>query len=570
MERRLAAIMFVDIVGYTALMAASEAKGLRARERHRAVVRPLVEKHGGEAIEARGDESLAVFPTALDAVNCALAIEEALAGDGELRLHIGIHLGDFVVERGEVSGDAVNIAARIRSFAESGVCVSGEVYHSVRNQPNVEASPLGEHELKNVGRSLTLFAIRGAPAAPSTTARPAAGGRGPIRSLAVLPLENLSGDPSQEYFADGMTETLIADLGNLRALRVISRTSVMQYKSAVARKIELELSPSEAKRLADHPPVDPAAHDAFLRGLYQIGRQTPRGLRSSIGSFQRAIELDPRSARAHAWLGQAWFGLTNDFFAVPAIEGMPKARSAGLRALDLDDQLAEAHCVLGFVAMHFDWDWTGSKRHFELALELNPSLELAHLGYCCHLSSRRRHEDAIAEVRQAVELSPFNLTLRTDLAHYHRHARRYGDALDHVRSVIALDPNFQFAHWVAAGIYGALGRYEEQIGAYEHAGGVASEAAAALRATLSREGAQGYFRELLGVVRSQPWGQRPLILAQHHAQLGQRDEAFAELERAYASRDGRLAYLRVDVTYDPIRDDPRFDALVRRIGIPDS
>jgi class 3 adenylate cyclase len=168
-ERRLAAIMFADIVGYTALMAADEAKGLRVRERHRAIVRPLVERYGGEAIEARGDESLAVFPTALDAVNCALAIEEALAGDSELKLHIGIHVGDCVIERGEVSGDAVNIAARIRSFAESGVCVSGEVYHSVRNQPNVEAKALGARKLRNVGRPVALFAIRGTPAVPERT-----------------------------------------------------------------------------------------------------------------------------------------------------------------------------------------------------------------------------------------------------------------------------------------------------------------------------------------------------------------------------------------------------------------
>jgi TolB-like protein len=354
-ERRLAAIMFVDIVGYTALMAEREANGLRARERHRALVRPLVEKYHGEAIEARGDESLAVFPTALDAVNCALAIEEALAGGGEHRVHIGIHMGDLVVERGEVSGDAVNIAARIRSFAESGVCVSGEVYHSVRNQPNIEARPLGEQELRNVGRPVALFAIRGAAAAPSATPtrRAPAGERGPIRSLAVLPLENLSGDPNQEYFADGMTETLIGDLGNLRALRVISRTSVMQYKGvrkplpeiaaelgvdallegtviregdcvritaqlidgrtdahlwserydrdlrgildlqsevarAVARRIELELTPAEAARLASRQRVDPAAHDTLLRGIHRVGRVTIESTRKAIASFERA------------------------------------------------------------------------------------------------------------------------------------------------------------------------------------------------------------------------------------------------------------------------------------------
>ncbi|MCZ6570928.1 MAG: adenylate/guanylate cyclase domain-containing protein, partial [Deltaproteobacteria bacterium] len=136
-ERKLAAIMFTDIVGYTALMAESEEQGLRARDRHRALVRPLVEEHHGESIEARGDESLSVFPTVLDAVNCALAIDEALGDGRELKLHIGIHIGEFVVREGEISGDGVNIAARVCALsAGDGPYVSDEVHHAVQNQTN--------------------------------------------------------------------------------------------------------------------------------------------------------------------------------------------------------------------------------------------------------------------------------------------------------------------------------------------------------------------------------------------------------------------------------------------------
>ncbi len=152
-ERKLAAIMFTDIVGYTALMAESEEKGLRARERHRELVRPLVEQYHGESIEARGDESLSKFPTALDAVNCALAIETAARDDADLKLHVGIHLGDVVVQDGEVSGDGVNIASRICALSEGGgICVSDEVQHSIQNQENIESRSLGQHELKNVPR----------------------------------------------------------------------------------------------------------------------------------------------------------------------------------------------------------------------------------------------------------------------------------------------------------------------------------------------------------------------------------------------------------------------------------
>ncbi len=263
-ERKLAAIMFTDIVGYTALMAESEEKGLSVRQRHRALVRPLVERYHGEAIEARGDESLSTFPTALDAVNCALAIEAAARGDRELSLHVGIHLGDVVVQDGEVSGDGVNIASRICALSEGGgICASDEVQHSIQNQENIEARSLGEHQLKNVPRPVGVFSITGAAAPPRfiATVQPARRPRtgrwvsagavalvlaalgawsltGPapdstmIRSIAVLPLENLSGDPEQEYFTLGMTEALIGNLAKIASLSVISRTSVMQYRGA--------------------------------------------------------------------------------------------------------------------------------------------------------------------------------------------------------------------------------------------------------------------------------------------------------------------------------------------------
>ncbi len=502
-ERRLAAIMFTDIVGYTALMAASEQRGLSARARHRALVQPLVRSHRGESIEAKGDESLSVFPNVLDAVRCALEIEDRLREEPDLRLHIGIHLGDVVVRDGEVSGDGVNIASRICALSpEGGIRVSGEVHRSIRNQPDVESLPLGEHALKNVGQPVAVFAVGrpGTLAAVRRSARwgavarraplwagalvvvaaaagwwmlrgPVAEDAGPIRSIAVLPLENLSGDPEQEHFADGMTETLIGDLGKIGALKVISRTSVMRYKGAkkplpeiaaelgvdallegtvmrdgervrvtaqlidgrtdhhlwaerydrelrgilelqsdvaraVARQIELELSPREVALLANRPPVDPAAHDALLKGYYLLGRASLESVRSALASFERAIELDPSYAAAHASLGFTWRMLAIDYFAVPQLEARPKARSATLRALELDDGLAEAHFARALVALQLEWDWPASERHCRRALELNPSLASAHVGYALDLATRGRHDEAIASAQRGVQLAP--------------------------------------------------------------------------------------------------------------------------------------------------------------------
>ena len=334
---------------------------------------------------------------------------------------------------------------------------------------------------------------------------------GPIRSLAVLPLENLSGDPEQEYFADGMTEALIADLGKIGSLRVISRTSVMQYKNArkplpeiarelgvdgviegtvtregervritaqlvdgrtdqhlwaeryerpvrgvldlqgevakaVAQQIRLELSPSERAGLENRRPVDPAAHDALLKGLYQFGRFNAR-VDAQRDYVLRACDRARSRLRAGARLAGASLVLADGSLsaAAPHLEGMPKAKAAALRALELDDTLAEAHTILGTVALVFDWDWPASERYLRRALELNPSFPRAHFWYGYHLGTRGRHEEAIAEARRAVELAPLDLLARTVLAEQLVYARRYDDALQEARKVLDMDPTFKRA-----------------------------------------------------------------------------------------------------------------------------
>ena len=261
-ERRLAAILFTDIVGSTAVTARSEVDGIKLRDRHRELVRPLVERHHGRFIEAPGDESLSTFESAVDAVQCALAIQQVVDADPELRLHIGIHQSETVFRGNEVFGDGVNIAARICSLSDGRTpYISDEVQHAVQNQANLSFESLGEHEFKNVPRLVPVYRVTGAAQPPRRLSmlhrvgirRPrrwltaalvmlAVIGLGvwsrygpvsdlpPIRSLAVLPLENLSGDPEDEYFSDGMTEALISDLARISSLGVISRTSVMQYK----------------------------------------------------------------------------------------------------------------------------------------------------------------------------------------------------------------------------------------------------------------------------------------------------------------------------------------------------
>ena len=342
-ERRLAAILFTDLVGSTALMARSEDAGLRAKRRHRELVREQVELFRGDFVEAPGDETLSIFHSAWDAVSCALAIE-ASTDDQDFRLHVAVHLGDVLVEGGEVHGDGVNIAARLLRFSEGGgICISLEAYQAVRNQPGLEVTRLGARELKNVGRPVEILSLRRADGTESASREPlqrkssswtsrrrlwlgaslaAAGAltaalawwppgnlgeeareasKRPVRSLAVLPLENLSSDVDQEYFTSGLTEALTSNLAKLAAFDVVSRTSVLQYRRA----------PKSIPEIGRELNVDAVVEGSVLRAgeavritVQLIDARTDRHLWSQ--SYERnltdvlALQREVAEAIAHA------------------------------------------------------------------------------------------------------------------------------------------------------------------------------------------------------------------------------------------------------------------------------
>jgi class 3 adenylate cyclase len=265
-RRELAAIMFSDVVGYTAIMGRDEAKGVKAIADHRAHLRTLLPRFNGQVVGEIGDGTLSSFHSVLDAVDCARELQSSLQDDPELRLRIGIHVGDVLFTRDTVLGDGVNVASRVHAMAPpGGICISQRVYEELRNKPEIQMKGLGEVRLKNVTAPMSLYLIttdtaafhpvkriegsklrlllaasaavvlatiifglvKWRPPHQQFVGQPASGPHA-IRSVAVLPLDNFSGDPSQEYFADGMTDELTTDLASITALRVISRSSVMQ------------------------------------------------------------------------------------------------------------------------------------------------------------------------------------------------------------------------------------------------------------------------------------------------------------------------------------------------------
>ncbi len=459
--------------------------------------------------------------------------------------------------------------------------------------------------------------------------------RAQIESVAVLPLANLSGDPEQEYFADGMTEALITDLSKIKALRVISRTSVMQYKGvrkglpqiaqelhvdavvegsvlrsgdrvrvtaqlieaatdrhlwadrydrdlrdvlslqsevaqAIARQVEITLTPEEQARLAGARPVHPQAYEAYLKGWYHWNKITEDSLRRSVEYFQQAIELDPQYAPGHAGLSAAYHLQASAEWA-PDQEAYPKSKAAALKALELDDKLAQAHASLGFVNYRFDWDWAAAEREFRRAIELEPNNAHGHHTYALYLASMGRNDEALSEMRRAQALDPLSVLARINLGLMFLEQRRHKEALTQFESTLELEPNSAYARLAIGLVLLEQGAKDRAILECERASQLSGhdpDYRAWLGYCYARGGRQEQARRALRDVAASGLEKvAPLPLARLHLALGERDRALALLERAYRMRSDALVDVTWDHTFDPLRSHPRFQDLLRRIGL---
>ena len=463
--------------------------------------------------------------------------------------------------------------------------------------------------------------------------------------LAVLPFVNLSGNPGEEYLADGMTEELITQLGGLdpNRLGVIARTSSMQYKGAsksaaqvahelgvdyvlegsvrwndqrvrvtaqliqasdqthlwaadfdrdpgdvlrlqsdlalaISSKIELTLSPPVRARLADAPPVNAAAHDAYLLGLHELDLRTKSGVERSIAEFQNAIALDPQYASAHAALARA-YSLAPVVRAMAPIEAMPKARDAALRAIELDPGLASGHSTLGFVKAHYEFDWPGAEREYLRALALNPNDAYAHFFYSnSYLSPLGRHAQAIEEMRKAVAIDPFSAPVQAFLGRTYIWARQYDQALEQFQKVAEMFPGFAIDHERLAQLHAFMGRFDQAIAEDTKARLLSGEneksalaKEAILRHAWTTQGAPGYWKTLVELSQTgenppeaynSPFGTAIL-----YAQLGDKARALNALEQAYEQRSLAMTEINIEPAFDPIRGEPRFKALLQGVRL---
>jgi TolB-like protein/Flp pilus assembly protein TadD len=478
----------------------------------------------------------------------------------------------------------------------------------------------------------------------SPSSSPAAAAHAPIRSIAVLPLVNLSGDPSQEYFADGMTEQLIATIGQLAGINVISRTSAMQFKGsktplpaiaralhvdavlegsvqmtgsggranpggkqvrvnarliyagtdtqvwdrtfervisdvfslqadvakAVAEGIGLRLQASTAPAAAPRS-IQPSAYEAYLRGVYLLNKRTPADIRSGIEQFRAAIDADP----AHPL---AWAGLSDGYSLLASYDeerprdARPRAKAAALKALELDDSLAEAHTALAIVQWTYDWDLPAAEAELRRAIALRDNYAIAHAWYGLLLNELGRFDQALAETRRAQELDPLSLIIDVNVGRCFYFARNYTQALEHLQALARREPDYWIVHAILGQTYLAMGRVDDAITELERARQIQPSVprnAGVLGDAYGRAGRRADARQLAAGLTQ--LAQRryvpPVYEAMVYMGMGDARRAVDLLRRTVVDRSDWVVQLASDPQFDPIRTDPGFRALLESAGL---
>lgn len=452
-----------------------------------------------------------------------------------------------------------------------------------------------------------------------------------IEALAVLPLANLSGDPEQEYFADGMTEALTADLAQIGALRVISRTSVMRYKNtkrplpeiarelkvdavvsgsvlrsnqrvritaeliyaptdrhlwartyernldnildlqnevvrAIAGEIRAKVTPQEQGRLARNRAVNRDAYEAYLKGRYYGNQFTEDSLSKSIEYFEQAIKLDPGYAAAYAGLADGWLHL--EAIGAPQDEVHPQALEAASKALQLDDTLSEAHSAMAGVKSH-EWDWEAAERETQKALQLNPGDAREYMYHSNRLRRLGRTAESIAEAKRGLDLDPLSVLGNEQLADAYSSARQYDLAILQYRKTLELYPNQAGPRDSLGWAYVYKGLYEEGLEEIKRSYGenpdLSPEVAYVYAVSGNQAKARQILKRLLNLSKQTPI--QPHHFALIYAGLGMQEEALLWLEQAYQQHSRMMVWLKVDPRFDRLRSDPRFQDLMRRVGL---
>jgi len=456
-----------------------------------------------------------------------------------------------------------------------------------------------------------------------------------IDSVAIIPFTNSGADPNTEYLSDGITESIIDSISQLPNLRVMAWTTVARYKSQtkdplaigaelgvksvltgkivqsgnqlqiqtelvdlatgsrlwgeqytrqlsdviplqkeislrISEKLRLKLSGADEQKLKKNTTADPEAYTLYLKGRYFWNKRSEEGMRKAISYFQHAIDRDPGYALAYAGLADA-YNLGDDWGSTPPSESFPRAKAAALRALDLDDSLAEAHTSLAFVKANYDWDFPGAEEEFQRAIALNPNYATAHQWYAMYLVPMRRFAEAEREIKVAQDLDPLSLIISLGVGEIFEWERNYDAAFRQYQKTLELDPSF-------IGTYGHLSTIYEHKGMYREAVEAAKKVAvlkgnndevSEMERVFRKNGYPGLDQmNLRRDFEAQAQGKyvRSSEIAGNYLRTGNKPQALHWLEKAFEERDSSLVFLPIDAEFDPLRSDPQFQELLKKIG----
>ena len=594
-KRKLKAVVFTDIQGYTAMMQRDEEAAIAAVEKHKQALEQIIPAFDGEIKHYYGDGSLSTFDSAIMALRASIELQRRFSKESKIPVRIGIHIGEILYRGEEFYGDGVNIASRIQSLGVAGsILFSEDVYQKVKNQAEFEITELGPHNLKNVSEPVKIYGLRNEGLTlPSTispqqktrlTSRKWLLGMGALiavvvilwstgvfappssdsptadftflfptkKSLAVLPFADIQEEAGEDYFVNGMHESLIFDLSKIKALRVTSRTSVTRFRSTeysipeianelgvdvliegsvmkigndvritvqlidgkldehiwsgqydrslenvlvlisdIARDIskEVEVALSlEEENLLAKAPVKPEAYELYLRGRYFFNQFTAEGFEEALAYFDQALEID--SAFALAWVGRATVNTFKAYWGIePSGNLLPVALHDARQAIKLDPNLSECHGSLGWIHM-MNWEWPEAKAAFRRALDIDQNDPYALHGTGDYLTLIGRAEEGLEFVRLAAETDPFSPGFSLPVQGHLYMMRRYEEALIRLEDFLNLHPDYPVSGWSNL-IYWKLGRYEESIDAFRLANADDSLMLAAIDSGRSESGPLG-------------------------------------------------------------------------------
>lgn len=457
---------------------------------------------------------------------------------------------------------------------------------------------------------------------------PSGAGAATIESLVVLPFDNRSGDQEEEHFVAGMQEALIGELARLGALRVISRTSAARFQGsqqsipeiadalnvegvvegsvyrtgdsvhiqvhliqarpeeshiwtrsyaremsdvlaifsdvaqAVAHEVDVELAPQKATRLASTRQVDPETYELYLRGMHHVNKLTPEGFETGLSYLNQAVDADPADPLPYAGLASAWAAIGHT--PRPPPDALPRARAAALRALQLDQTVAEAHGALAEVQLYLDWDPVAADSSFRRALELNPGLATTRANYAWFLRIFDRIDESQEEMRLALRLDPLSPIFPTWTGWMHVWDERYEEAVMEAEKALELAPGFPIANYVLGSAYAGLGRFDDAIAAHERAGEMDPDWKWGLGVTHALAGHADEARAVAREIEVDPTQWNTWGIAEIYATLGERETALQWVQEAFDQRHSYVPWLAQFPAFEPLHDDPRFQDLVRR------